>query len=61
MPFPPPGYLPDPEMEHASLLSLASPGGFSTTNATWEAHLGGEGTDTVSQMTPPSFLDSVLP
>ena len=34
---PPPGDLPDPGIEHASLLSPALVGGFFNTSATWEA------------------------
>ena len=34
---PPPGDLPTPGMEHASLVSFALTGGFFTTSATWEA------------------------
>ena len=37
LPCPPPGDLPEPEMEPASLMSPALSGGFFTTNATWEA------------------------
>ena len=36
---PPPGDLPDPETEPVSLMSLALPGGFFTTSATWEVHI----------------------
>ena len=36
-PWPPPGDLPDPGIEPASLTSPASAGGFFTTRATWEA------------------------
>ena len=36
LPFPPPGYLPDPEIEPASLVSPALAGRFFTTNTTWE-------------------------
>ena len=36
LPFPPPGDLPDPGIEPASLISPALPGGFFTTSATWE-------------------------
>ena len=35
--FPPPGDLPDPGMEPASLTSPALAGGFLTASATWEA------------------------
>ena len=34
---PPPGDLPDPEVEPMSLMSPALAGGFFATNATWEA------------------------
>ena len=37
LPCPPPGGLPDPETELATLMSLALAGGFFTTSATWEA------------------------
>ena len=37
LPCPPPGGLPDPGMEPASLMSLALAGRFFTTSATWEA------------------------
>ena len=36
LPFPPPGDLPDPGIEPASLISPALAGGFFTTSATWE-------------------------
>ena len=39
LPFPPPGDLPVPEMEPASLLSPALAGRFFTTVATWEAQI----------------------
>ena len=39
LPHPPPGDLPDPEIEPASLMSLELVGGFFTTSTTWEAHL----------------------
>ena len=39
LPFPPPGDLPNPEIEPASLMSPALAGGFFTTSAIWEAHL----------------------
>ena len=39
LPFPPPGDLPDPGIEPASLESPASAGGFFTTS-----HLGSQGT-----------------
>ena len=35
---PPPGDLPDPEIEPTSLMSPALAGRFFTTNATWEAY-----------------------
>ena len=37
--FPPPGELPNPRIEPASLMSPASGGGFFTTTDTWEAAL----------------------
>ena len=37
LPWPPPGELPDPGMESASLQSPALSGGFFTTHATWKA------------------------
>ena len=37
LPFPPPGDLPDPGTEPASLMSPALARGFFTTSATWEA------------------------
>ena len=37
LPFPPPGDLPDPGIESASLVSPALAGRFFTTSATWEA------------------------
>ena len=37
LPCPPPGNLPDPGMEPASLMSSALAGGFFTSSATWEA------------------------
>ena len=39
MPCPPPGDLPDPGIEPASLALAALAGGFFTTSATWEAQL----------------------
>ena len=36
LPFPSPGDLPDPGIEHASLMSPALAGGFFATSATWE-------------------------
>ena len=41
LPCPPPGNLPDPRIEPASLMSPALAGGFFTTSTTWEE--GGEG------------------
>ena len=38
LPCPPPGDLPIPGIEPASLTSPALAGGFFTTSATWEAH-----------------------
>ena len=37
LPCPPPGDLPDPGIESASLISLALAGGFFTSSTTWEA------------------------
>ena len=37
LPYPPPGDLPDPGIEHMSLTSPALAGGFFTTSTTWEA------------------------
>ena len=37
LPFPPPGDLPDPEIELTSPASPVLAGGFFTTSATWEA------------------------
>ena len=37
LPFPPPGDLPNPGIEPASLASPALVGGFFTTGSTWEA------------------------
>ena len=37
LPSPPPGDLPNPGIEPASLMSPALAGGFFTTSATWEA------------------------
>ena len=37
LPCPPPGDLPDPEIEHASLMSSALAVRLFTTSATWEA------------------------
>ena len=37
LPFPYPGYLPDPEIKSMSLMSPALAGRFFTTSATWEA------------------------
>jgi len=36
LPFPPPGDLPDPGIQPASLASPALAGGFFTTSVTWE-------------------------
>ena len=36
---PPPGDLPDPEIEPASFMNPALAGGFFTTNSTWEAQI----------------------
>ena len=40
LPCPPPGNLPNPEMEPASLASPALAGGLFTTGATWQAQKG---------------------
>ena len=40
VPFPTPGDLPDPGIEHVSLVSLALAGSFFTTSTTWEAQIG---------------------
>ena len=37
LPYPPPGDLPDPGIEPASLMSPALVGGFFITSANWEA------------------------
>ena len=37
LPFPPPGDLPDPGIEPASLMSPTLVGGFFTSSTTWEA------------------------
>ena len=39
LPCPPPGDLPDPGIEPASLISPSVAGGNCTTRATWEAHV----------------------
>ena len=39
LPCPPPGDLPNPGTDLASLMSPALPGGFFTSNTTWEAHV----------------------
>ena len=39
LPFPPPGDLPNPEMEPASFISPTLAGGFFITSTTWEAPL----------------------
>ena len=36
LPFPPPGDIPDPEMESTCLMSPALAGGFFTTTTIWE-------------------------
>ena len=38
VPFPTPGYIPDPGIKATSLPSPALAGGFFTISATWEAH-----------------------
>ena len=37
LPCPPPGDLPDPENESASIMSLVLAGGFFTSSTTWKA------------------------
>ena len=39
LPRPPPGNLPDPEIEPVSLMSPALAGGFFATSTTWEAYI----------------------
>ena len=39
LPFPYPGYLPDPGIKPTSLMSPALAGGFFTPSSTWEAHI----------------------
>ena len=43
LPCPPPGDLPNPGMEPASLLPPALAGGFFTTSSTWESLMKGRG------------------
>ena len=38
LPWPPPGDLPNPGIEPASLMFPALAGGFFSTSVTWEAH-----------------------
>ena len=38
LPWPPPGYLPDPRIEPSSLMSAALAGRFFTASTTWETH-----------------------
>ena len=38
LPFPPPGYLPNPVAESTSLMSPTLADSFFTTSAAWEAH-----------------------
>ena len=45
LPCPPPGDLPDPRIETASLMCPELAGGFFTTSATWEARTGVGGAD----------------
>ena len=47
MPYPPPGDLPNLELEFASLTTLALADGFSTTSTTWEAQIGLNGVQAV--------------
>ena len=46
LPYPPPGDLPNPGIEPASLTSPALAGRFFTTSATWEAHTKHRGSQT---------------
>ena len=46
LPCPPPGDLPDPGIELASIMSLALEVRFFTTSATWEAHGGHKNNET---------------
>ena len=39
LPYPPPGDLPDPGIEPASLMSPALKGEFFTSSGPWEAHI----------------------
>ena len=50
---PPPGDLPNPGTEPVSLMSLALPGGFFTTSATWEVHI-------YTHLFHPFIIDSYL-
>ena len=56
LPCPPPGDLPDPGIELASLLSLALAGKFFTTSATWEV-LAKLHIQTLSQQKGGTFLE----
>ena len=56
LPCPPPGDLPDPGIELASLLSLALAGEFFTTSATWEV-LAKLHIQTLSQQKGGTFLE----
>ena len=47
LPCPPPGDLPNPELELASLTTLALADGYFTTSATWEAQIGLKGAQAV--------------
>ena len=50
LPCPPPGDLPNPGIEPASLESPASAGGFFTTSVTWEAHCVAQGTNYIQYL-----------
>ena len=59
MPFPFPGYLPNPGIEPASLTFPALAGRFFTTSATWEAPLEMEGCELAGRGQPgPRYLGS---
>ena len=55
LPLQPPGDLPDPGIEPASLMSPALAGGFFTTSATWEAPY-----DTCSPLNHPNHPNPIV-
>ena len=62
LPCPPPGDLPDPGIEPASLLSPALAGSFFTTNTTWEnLFICIEGEISESRLPPNSYLEVLNP